>query len=308
MDRDPLIIAYSTASMVLLLNLVFTMLFAIVILMDKNPLVVPHIGQSVIDIPPGSLKEALSSAYFYSSMISFVAIWVPTVLLLRYRSKMMGNKKYWIILSAPLGYFLSQFLFLFFDVLEPILLLSPTIVNGILKVTFALSMPAAGIIFGIAFWFMARNSGIAIVRSYLITAAYGSALFFASNQAVVLVYNTFYPPFGLAAVSYVGFSAYLILLGIYSSAVSVSQDRRLLSSIRNSTARELELLRKMGVAENSDNILRVVTRLTREKQAELTSKSGIESSMTEEEIKRAIEDAIRERKPKRYSSRQDDEG
>jgi hypothetical protein len=68
----------------------------------------------------------------------------------------------------------------------------------IYTVTFTLSKPIGGILFGIAFWFVARcldkNS---IVRRYFMMSSFGIILLFASNQAIILVTYT-YPAFGLA--------------------------------------------------------------------------------------------------------------
>jgi hypothetical protein len=54
--------------------------------------------------------------------------------------------------------------------------------------------------------------------------------FYFSNQATTLV-STPYPPFRLATISMFGLSSYLILVGIYSSAISVAADSELRRSI-----------------------------------------------------------------------------
>ena len=61
--------------------------------------------------------------------------------------------------------------------------------------------------------------------------AYGLVIVFVSNQAVVLVSGP-YPPFGLATSFFMGLSSYLLLIGIYSSAISVAEDSKLRQTIR----------------------------------------------------------------------------
>jgi hypothetical protein len=56
-------------------------------------------------------------------------------------------------------------------------------------------------------------------------AAYGVVLFFVSSQNTVA--QPTYPPFGIIAASFVGLSAYIMFLGLYSSAICVSQDVKL---------------------------------------------------------------------------------
>ena len=105
--------------------------------------------------------------------------------------------------------------------------------NVLYTVIFSLSKPVGGILFGIAFWIVARNVHHTVLRDYLMIAGYGFLLLFTSNQATVLI-NSPYPPFGMASISFVGLSSYLVLVGVYSSAVSVAQDAELRRSIRNS--------------------------------------------------------------------------
>jgi hypothetical protein len=75
------------------------------------------------------------------------------------------------------------------------------------------------------------------VRNYMIISAHGLILLSASNQAIVLT-TAPYPPFGLVTVSFVGLSSYLMLVGIYSSAISVSEDAIIRQTIRKSVTKE----------------------------------------------------------------------
>jgi len=63
-----------------------------------------------------------------------------------------------------------------------------------------------------------------------------------------------YPPFGLANVSYVGISSFLILSGLYNSAISVANDVRVRQSIKNSAINESKLLGSIGTAEMQQEI------------------------------------------------------
>jgi hypothetical protein len=293
-DRNILVLCYGIASAILVLNAIFTLAFALAILNDKNPLVVPHVGVSVRNIPEGSLKAMLAQFYTISSIISFVALWLATTLHLRYYSKRFGRTIYWISLTVPLAYFLTQFVSLFVDIFSPIIEMSPTFVSMTLTIIFTASKPAGGIIFGIAFWIVARKTSSKEVKNYLTIAAYGLVLFFSANQAVVLVSNTFYPPFGIGSVSYVGISSYLILIGIFFSAASVSQDRKILAHLQKSTVEELKLLESMGSSENKERLMDITTRIVKKNQSEMVEASGVESSLGEDEMRDYIKDVISE--------------
>src|SRR5207344_2797171 len=95
------------------------------------------------------------------------------------------------------------------------------VMNNILVVS--MSSIVAGIIFGAAFLSIARTlrHGTAI-RDYLILAAYGMLIFYIAGSATVS--QAAYPPFGLVSTAFTGLSTYLIYVGLYSSAVTLSQD------------------------------------------------------------------------------------
>ena len=119
------------------------------------------------------------------------------------------------------------------------LLSSQSIFYGVvLTVVFTFGKSAGGILFGIALWTVTRHiPKTSFVRDYMIISTFGLVLLFTSNQASVLL-TAPYPPFGLAAASFVGLSSYLVLIGIYSSAISVAEDSKLRQSILSFAVRD----------------------------------------------------------------------
>ncbi|MGB7956714.1 MAG: hypothetical protein WCF23_22305 [Candidatus Nitrosopolaris sp.] len=81
----------------------------------------------------------------------------------------------------------------------------------------------------------------------MMITAYGFVLFL--TAVVATVEQAGYPPFGLANVSFVGLSSFLILIGLYHSAISVANDVTLRKSIKNSALRESKLLDSIGTAQ-----------------------------------------------------------
>ena len=108
------------------------------------------------------------------------------------------------------------------------------------------------------------------------------AFFFASGSATVL--QTPYPPVGLVTVSLIGISSYLILVGLYYSAISVSQDIRLRKSIRKFALEEGKLLDNIGSAQMEKEIGDNVKKFAHEENTD-TVESGIaQSSLSDEEL------------------------
>jgi hypothetical protein len=121
---------------------------------------------------------------------------------------------------------------------------------------------------------------------------------FISNQAVLLV-NIFYPPFGIVTISLMGLSSYLLLLGVYSSAISVSEDSKLRQSIREFTLAESKLLDSIGTAHMEQEIQKRVLALTKKNQHNLEEETGIQSSLTDDDVKEYLEQVIEEVKKER---------
>jgi hypothetical protein len=170
---------------------------------------------------------------------------------------------------------------------------------------FTFSKPVGGILFGIAFWVIARTLGqTSPVRNYMIISAYGLLLLFISNQAVVLV-NLTYPPFGLVTVSFMGLSSYLLLLGVYSSAISVSEDSKLRQSIRQVALREPRLLDSIGTAQMEQAIRNRVLAVTKKTQELMSEETGVQSSLSEDDMKQYLEQVIREVKTQKISRTKD---
>jgi hypothetical protein len=243
-----------------------------------------------------SLENFLSSAYIVSSIVSFILTWVATASLLRPYSIRLGRVKYWIVVSLPLVYFLSQFPSFSLNLFASLLNSDPVFYGVVLSVIFIVSQTAGGILFGVAFWTIARTiQQGSVVRHYLLIAAIGFVLLFVSNQAVVL-FAAPYPPLGLASISFMGLASYLIFVGIYSSAVSVSHDSKLRESIRRIAANESRLLDSIGMAQMLTEIQKRVMRITKENQDRMNEETGIQSSLTEDDMKQYLEEVMEELK------------
>ena len=101
-----------------------------------------------------------------------------------------------------------------------------------------------------------------------------------------------YPPFGLATVSFLGISSYLLFIGIYSSAISVSQDINLRKSIINHALREVKLLESIGTAQVQQEIEKKVMIFTKKTRDLMVEDTGITPSLNDAEIKKYLEDVI----------------
>jgi hypothetical protein len=147
-----------------------------------------------------------------------------------------------------------------------------------------------GLLFGVAFWTVARRVKKRDTKNYLFISAIGMALLFSSNHSAIAVANAPYPPFGITSVWFVGLASYFLLFGIYSSALSITRDSELRREIRRSVGNQFSLLRSIGTSEMESQIQKSVMNVCKKLPEDVQSQSSLE----EEDIKRYIDEVIRE--------------
>lgn len=289
-NRTAIILFYGLATAILSLNTIFTFAHASDLLWNQPVFIRPHLLHVSAS---ATAHPVVAYGFLASSITSFILTWSATVILLRHYSKRIGIASYWVIMTVPLAYFLVQFQPLFLDIFHQYRMSDPVTFGVIYTLVFSLSQPIGGVLFGIAMWTVARNLSTPTVRSYMIISAYGLVLFFVSNQAIVSV-NFGYPPYGIIAVSFLGLSSYLVLVGIYSAAVSVAQDIELRGSIKRTALEEMKFLDMIGSAQMEQQIIGKVLSISKENQDKLREKSGLDTSLGDDEMKRYLRDVLKE--------------
>jgi hypothetical protein len=291
-DRNSVVLLYGLAAAALSINAGFTLLYVVDLFTNQPTTIQPHILHT--SASPSS-ASTFNLAYVISSFLSFLVTWIATAFLLRHYSKRLGRTVYWIIVSVPLVYFLGQFQPLFLNLFSAYRLNDPVTFGIIYTLVFNLSKPLGGVMFGIAFWSVARGIHQGQVREYMIISAYGLVLLFTSNQGIILV-NLDYPPLGLATISFVGLSSYLILVGIYSAAISIAQDVKLRQTIKKIAIKESRLLDSIGFAEVERQIVQNVLSTIKQNQENMKYETGIDTSLDENDVTNYLLEAIKETK------------
>jgi signal transduction histidine kinase len=257
----------------------------------KEPVITPTQPIVFPSIEPGTFVFFLSDIYHYSDLISTVLVWSTTVLLLHHyfdRLPRQSKIKVWVLMTAPLIYFLGSFAGVF-DLYSPE---TDTELFWFYIYT-SLNSAAAGILFGLSFRIVAKSiRPQSAAREYMIMAAFGFALLFISSLS--LLTPTPYPPFGLVGVSMMGLSAYLIFIGIYSSGISMSEDLNLRRSIRKSATEEAQLLVSIGSAQLRQKLEKKVLQDASQEVEEMMKRTGIQPSLTENDMMGYLNVVIKE--------------
>ena len=79
-------------------------------------------------------------------------------------------------------------------------------------------------------------------------------------------------------------ASYLILVGVYSSALSVANDTELRRSIRKSVEENSDLLGNIGEAQFEDQLQKKILTKTKSLSNKIFQETGVESSLQEHEI------------------------
>ena len=121
---------------------------------------------------------------------------------------------------------------------------------------------------------------------------YGLVLF--AIGIIATVSGAGYPPFGLPTVSLVGPFSFLLFIGLYRSAISIAEDSTLRQSIKVTAREQLRLLRSIGTAEMERKLEKKVLEVTKLNEDNLIQQSGIEPTLTNEEVSSLIMEVKKE--------------
>jgi hypothetical protein len=286
--RDSLVVlSYALAFIIISINVSLSLVLDMYILSSKQGIVNPNSEVVFLDFDYANwLILLFDYIYNYADLISFVLIWGATALLLLHYRKKLGLVKFWIMISLPLVYYLGTFI----DVTG---LYDPKSDpdSFFFYMYLSLNSTAGGLMFGIAFITIAKRIDNLRIKGYMTLAAFGFILFFMSNQVSLAASS--YPPFGITTLMYYGLSSYLLLIGLYSTAVSLSEHAQLRKSIRNSIDQQhSRLLDHIGMSELQKEMDKRITPLMQRHAEQMNLQSAIDLPVSEEEIKQYIKEVL----------------
>jgi hypothetical protein len=216
-----------------------------------------------------TLGNQINIVYQIASSVAYVLTWIGTVRLLYPYIRKLGRFKFWTIMGAVMVYYLISFPLFVLGYFTPSE--NTDAMTNIL--IFSLGGIFTGVVFGAAFLSVARTlKKESVLRNHMIIAAYGFLLFYIAGSAYAA--QAAYPPFGLVSVSLTGLSCYLIYTGLYSSAVTVSQDMALRTSIRRSVTEQSKLLDSIGTAQMDQELQSRVLTVTKKLSDKMEEETG----------------------------------
>jgi hypothetical protein len=290
--RDSTILSYLISGIFNAAAAVISIFFMVPILIVKPAIITAATPVIFYSFQPGSIIDILNYAYYIITVISFLSVWTSTALLLSHYSKKIGTVKFWLIISLPLIFYISQIVVVELKLALPLGDLNDISFIFYYRVIFTVSSTLGGILFALPIILISRTiSKTNRMHHQLIIFGLGLVLLFVSGSATV-IHNPF-PPFGLATVAIAGFASYFVFLGLYSSAISLSEDQQLRRQIRKS-AEDSKFFLKLGDAEVEKKIIEQVEGV----RSSMIEDTGVAPSISIDEAKTYLNEVLNEMKKK----------
>lgn len=207
-NKNYIIISYTVA----IISIVINMTFSMVVLSSHTklePNIINWYYSPVTSI--SRVHSLIDTIYEITSIISFISIWLSSIFLLSHYAKKYGRIRFFVVIIAPLIYFLSLFSPSLTAIFAEFSINSPILARIIYTVLISAGKPIGGFLFGLIFWSASKNIGNKLLKEYVMIAGYGIMILFTSNQLIALT-NLNYPPFGLVTVTFFSLASYIALL------------------------------------------------------------------------------------------------
>lgn len=210
----------------------------------------------------GESLNLLTNLYSYLSMLSFVALWIPSVYLLKSYATNLGKFRYYVLVTIPMIYFVLPFVVTQYGLFDLLMSEYDSNFNLIYYYLFSPYRQVGGLLFGIVFWLTASRIKRENLKILVRMAGLGMIVLFGSMVIHGLTYIVS-PPFGVVTIGFLPIAAYLLLLGILSSTKELSIDSEIRRELQK-TGKQFALLDNISKAQVERSVLNTVRRVVKE--------------------------------------------
>jgi hypothetical protein len=223
--------------------------------------------------------------------IAFVIRWLASTTLLRSSYQRIGKlpPSLWIILSLPVILYLVGKMpgFLTGESLQGV----DEEYRYFFRLLFRIGTIGGNIVFGLAFFMIARQITSLKLRDYLTITAIGDTI-----VGIALSTSALQQTFGIAGHSLVLLASFLFSMGLYLSVISLAQDNALRQSIRRSMAGVID---NIGTAQMEKETEKRVMKVIRDQHKIIEEQTGgYSEALTDNDMKEYMQMVVEERKSK----------
>jgi hypothetical protein len=224
--------------------------------------------------------------------ISFLFTWAISLIVLRKYYQRQGKipKRLYIILILPIVFYMLGRSIEFYTLFTGTVLRFEDLPNPYLfRIIFRIGVIGGSILFGLAFFFIARITTAGKIKDCLTIAAIGATMI-----GISLSPSALQQTYGVAGRSLMLVSSLLFCLGFYLSAVYISRDTSIRKQIRSLD--KAEFLQWLGHAQLEIEVENRVKTIARGQERALKEESGLAPSTTVDDydIKLYINEVLKE--------------
>jgi hypothetical protein len=232
--------------------------------------------------------------------IAFVFRWIASTTLLRGAYQTIGKLplSFWIILSLPLILYLVGKMpgFFYGESMAGV----DEAYRYYFRILFRAGTIGGNIVFGLAFFVIARRIASSRIKDYLIITGIGDTI-----VGIALSTSALEPTYGAAAHSLVLLSSYLFSIGLYVCAISLAQDSSLRKTIRKS---KIGLVDNIGTAQMEQEVRKRILKMVEDGKDKMEEQTGgLSYSVTERDVREYVELVIDEKKHSAIANKEEPE-
>ena len=239
--------------------------------------------------------NALLSVYEIATIVSFVSVWIASVLLTRSYVKKIGRVKSYLTVTIPIIYFLFQYspaILNHTGALSSLLMANGSLFSYFYNFILNTAHVGAGVLFGISFFILSRALNNISLKYYLVLCGTGIMIIFSNAVSTSSILAPF-PAWSIASITFILPASFIITVGLDSAAQQVAGDMKVRKYL-NKFKKEFELLTALGSREAYAIIERKVQSMSKQIYDELETESSYVTKPNMEEIKGYVNEVIKE--------------
>jgi hypothetical protein len=286
--KQSLVLLFGLSAALIALTSISILIWSTAVFVHRGPVVFP---ESELTFDLGDEGSLLHFLYYplHASFTGFILLlWAGTVLLLYHNFKRIGRVKFWVLVTLPVISFMSILIYIYEEIAPTSPVPEVPSLNLIIQILLLnYAGLSQGVVMGLSFILIGRflKHGTPS-RDYMIITGFGFMIFIVAYPGSLT--EAAYPPYGIAAISAMPLSLFMILNGLSYSAISVAQDQTLRRSIRKGV-KDMKFLESIGTAQMEQELQKRVLTIAKENSDVMTEETGVQPSLTEDEMKEYLD-------------------
>jgi hypothetical protein len=242
------------------------------------------------------LTTFLINLYDLTFILSFIIAWVTTAILLNQYSEKIGKIRYWFFIILPLIFLLSSYELLVYYIFGYHISFYDLFINSdlsefipidIINILVGSPKQIGGILFGIVFWLISSKINDKKIKKTMLATSAGIIFIYSSSKIYSLTL-TAVPPHGILTISFILVGAYMLTIGIFNTAINISNNILLRKEIYKPIEEDLELLKNIGVSQmeiETERQFKKISKKMRNKEIEQAENYDLNPDNVKELIK-----------------------